>query len=353
MGENGELIPPKDKNELLSQIQSDVSAVIGDFKSEEIVPNDQEYSKSEKKLFTMLNDMLGFFKNFVIKQEERMAELRERGEKGGSLMEGRGNSLMEGGGNSLTDRECATNGGGRKEGEVAGRASPSSTVDKQGTNPWILKENSNLLKDLNRLRTRMKFVESESDECRQRQWKGVFKLKSPKFKRGANGEKTSIDSLFVDMPTMKEGEEEDESVTKETLEKMLKLVNEKYKVDIPIKEVSAAHWLPGGDFLVSLQYRNPVHSNFGALVKAIKTGGDTSKNFYVNFCLTPMRQSLFAYVRKLKFLKKIEQYSVNENGRISVRIRGKWMKVTHHFDESGEVIPTYSPNELDKVILNY
>lgn len=213
-------------------------------------------------------------------------------------------------------------------------------------------KNPNLLNQLNQLRARMKFVESDQDECAQRLWKGVFKLKSPKFKRG-NGGKVNIDSLFVDMPAPKEGEEEDASVTKETLEKMLELVKQKYNVDIPVKEVTAAHWLPGGDFLISLQYRNPVFSVFGNLVKAIKSGGETDMNFYVNFSLTNKRQRLFAYVRDLKFQKKIEQYSVNENGRISIRIRGKWMRVTQHFNDAGHVVPTYTNYDLDKEILNY
>lgn len=355
MGENGDLIPPKDKNDLLSQIESDVSSVIGDFQCEEIVPNDQDYSKSEKRLFCMLNNVLGFVKNFIGKQEEREAEMLERRGNGGSPMGEEGYS--RGDGQSLTerDREFESRDSDRREGSMrASESHPSysATVDKQGTNSWMVKENSNLLKDINRLRTRMRFVESESDECRQRQWKGVFKLTSPKFKRGPKGVRTNIDSLFVDMPAMKEGEEEDEAISKETLEKMLELVQQKYEVNIPLKEVTAAHWLPSGDFLISLQYRNPVLSTFGSLVKAIKKGGDTDMNFYVNFCLTPMRQGLFAYVRNLKFIKKIEQYKVNENGRISIRIKGKWLKLTHHYDESGKAIPTYERNELDKVILN-
>ena len=48
----------------------------------------------------------------------------------------------------------------------------------------------------------------------------------------------------------------------------LQLVKQKYNVDIPIKDVTAANWRPGGDFLISLQYRKPVNSVFGSLVKS-------------------------------------------------------------------------------------
>ena len=346
MGVNGELIPPKDKNELISQFENDISGILGDYKCEKIIADEKEFTKTEIKLFSMLNNVTGYLVSFVEKQREREAQLEESVKKGG-LPRGEGGSLkVIGGGVPGIGGNCERGMRGGGVGE-----SYDDTVDHQGTNPWILKENPNLLNQLNQLRARMKFVESDQDDCSQRLWKGVFKLKSPKFKRG-NGGKVNIDSLFVDMPAPKEGEEEDASVTKETLEKMLELVKQKYNVDIPVKEVTAAHWLPGGDFLISLQYRNPVLSVFGSLVKAIKSGGDTGMNFYVNFSLTNKRQHLFAYVRDLKFRQKIEQYSVNENGRISIRIRGRWMRVTQHFNDAGKVVPTYSTYDLDKEILN-
>ena len=92
-----------------------------------------------------------------------------------------------------------------------------------------------------------------------------------------------------------------------------------------------------------------------ARVEAMAEGGDRNINLFLNFNLTRKRLSLLAEVRRFKKEKKIEKYEVNENGQISIRIKSKWMKITHHYSKKtyiqpSELIYTYSNYKLQTTV---
>ena len=62
-------------------------------------------------------------------------------------------------------------------------------------------------------------------------------------------------------------------------------------------------------------------SNWDTLTSAMRTGENMVKevNVFMNYQLTPSRSALAKEVRKAKNEKKIDKYSVDQNGRIKVK----------------------------------
>jgi hypothetical protein len=346
MGDNEEvLVKPKDKNELISQFKSDISSLFGDFKCDKIIPNANLFSNQESELVSMVHSLTSLVKHLLAQNQNQA--LGEKGESGARRV-GVGNAPVGRGEGGIAELGGISQRGGKGRGTELG----GDTVDQDGTNPWKLIQNANQVKNVNKILRRMEFVESGIDECEQLNRKGTVICSAPDFK-WENGVKVKTTGLFANMKTMSsEGEEESKLEDFEfDLTEVCSLIEQKYGVIIPDGEIYAAHWLPNGKMILRMSYRHPTKSAWALLMKKIRSGGAVDLPFYCNVNLTRKRQTLFNEARNLKYRKKIQQYSVRENGSISIRmINGQWKKVTQHYNNIGDIVPTMLPNELLKFV---
>lgn len=228
------------------------------------------------------------------------------------------------------------------------------TMDNLGSKPWVTPSNAGNIKETNKLRDEMQKMESQLDEIGQRGLKGMVVCSAPDFKY-VEGRKVKIPSLFEEMKTLKP--EEGEIATKEEeledLNKVLCLIEKKYGVKVPITEVYGCHFIPNGMYCIRFVYRNPACSAWADLMKEIRTGGKEDTKFYCNIQLTRKRRLLFNAVRELKFNRRIQQYRIDVNGCISLKLKDRWMKLTQYYTNAGELIPTKLPKDLDRIIAGY
>lgn len=193
----------------------------------------------------------------------------------------------------------------------------------------------------NRINNRLDYLESQVDENSTRLRKGTLICSS------SNKEGQSLLKPIMAMSNAT-NTGTNNKCTEEDLKQVLELIDKKYKVKVNPSNVSASHWLPNGSFIIRFTDRG-FNSPWQQLVEAMAEGGDRNVNVFLNFNLTRKRLSLLTEVRRLKQEKKIEKYEVNENGQISIRIKSKWMKITHHYSKKTDI----QPSELIHTYSNY
>ena len=161
--------------------------------------------------------------------------------------------------------------------------------------------------ELSDLRALVSDLKDELDEVRQRSMKGNLIVTS-KERTGRNGRK--IPSL-----AKKKDQESD-------LKLVLRLIKEKTDVDVPVEDVQACHVLgrfDSGSYIVRFNNRRS-GSAWDSVNNMMMTGKDMSNaNIFINFQLTKHRSDLSYQVRAAKRDRKIFSYSVDQNGRVSVR----------------------------------
>lgn len=307
------------------------------------VSDDVEFSDLELKLSSGFNYL--FSQVFELKKTLKDVQLQLEAsliskEAGNGGNEVKGGNEVEGG---------AEGGGEESRRNVGGLR--DNTVDQNGSKSWVTPSNSEVLKENRWFKKRVELMESEVDEIGQRGLKGMVVVSAPDFKY-QDGNKVKVDSLFKDMVSFKPEEGEPPSKEEELadLKEILSLIEKKYGVKVPVSEVYGCHFLPNGMYCLRFVYRNPTNSKWADLMSKIKSGEGTDMHLYCNVQLTRKRRQLFNAVRSLKFYKRIQQYKVDVNGAISIKLKDKWMKITHHYSSKGEIIPTKLPNELDRII---
>ena len=114
-------------------------------------------------------------------------------------------------------------------------------------------------------------------------------------------------------------------------------------MDLDVDDVMACHPIPtpnidNKSYLVRICNRSP-----GSAWQTLAAGMVTGKNFtdhqiYVNFQLTKGKSALAKEVRKARKERKIQKYSVDSNGRLTVKFDGnkRWfiIKSTKDLEET-------------------
>ena len=106
-------------------------------------------------------------------------------------------------------------------------------------------------------------------------------------------------------------------------EMVIRLIKEKTNIEFDKREVMACHPYGSRDkttCIIRIVNRKP-GSIWDALTSAMRTGENMVKevNVFMNYQLTFSRSALAKEVRKAKNKKKIDKYSVDQNGRIKVK----------------------------------
>ena len=310
----------------------------------EEIPQEVEISDLEKSLTKGINCL--FNEIMELKTSVKKLQARDIGNEMNEK-EGRGS----GGGEQTKKEEGRGSGGGeqtRREDEVV------RTMDHLGSKSWVTPSNAGHIRETNKLRDEMQKMESQIDEIGQRGLKEMVVCSAPDFKY-TEGRKFKIPTLFEEMKTLKpdDGEIPTKEEELEDLKKVLSLIEKKYGVKVPITEIYGCHFIPNGMYCIRFVYRNPACSAWADLTKEIRTGGKEDVKFYCNIQLTRKRRLLFNAVRDLKFNRRIQQYRIDVNGCISIKLKEKWMKLTQYYTAAGELIPTKLPKELDRIIAGY
>ena len=178
-------------------------------------------------------------------------------------------------------------------------------------------ENRNIINDLqNRVTNesnndKLRAVEKECDEARQREMKGTLIITSPE--RG-NIKTVAVKRVLYWPQTNTWGPEGD-------MDMVLRLIYMKYGVRIPWTDVSACHRFgkkESHSYVLRIWNRKPF-SAWELLTKAMLTGKETSRqNIFVNHMLTSRRTEMSKMVRQAKKDSLITKYSVDQNGKIFV-----------------------------------
>ena len=197
------------------------------------------------------------------------------------------------------------------------------------------------LKDIEALQNKYEELEIECDEVRQRGMKGNVILSSPNTRDRAS---------LIHHQTIKDPITGAERVEHDH-EMCIRLIKLKTGVDIPVRDIVACHALTrrGTDssFIVRISNRRS-GSAWSILAAGMLTGRNnvTKSNFsqdnvFLNFQLTKKRSELSKVVRKAKHDKKIIKYGVDQNGRITVKVKAssKWEEVA-------------SSSDLEKAVVN-
>ena len=246
--------------------------------------------------------------------------------------------------------------GGNREGSFSRLQATLSDGGEQGKRRedregWQTSHPDSLRDEVKSLQAQLKILKSEVDETQQRNRKGCIIVSSPTSKKGER-----IESLFEPLrPTAESNQVEsghdDSRKDVEDLDTILSLVEKKYDVKIPVEAITASHWLPTGDYLIKFCNRKP-GSYWRKLTSAMRKGGRKGVNLFCNFNLTKPRLALLKCVRQLKSEKKIQQFKVDENGMLSIRLNtqdnsfGQWMKVTQYYSKTGALVHQKTAQEL-------
>lgn len=308
------------------------------------VSGDEVFSDLEKKLATGFNFLFSQVLN-LNKTVDSLGEkisAYEAGRERGDVVGVVGEVCSKG-------EETRGDGGGARDRDV--EEARDTTVDHYGSKSWVTPSQNEVIKENRWFRKKVENLESEVDEIGQRGLKGMVVASAPDFKY-QSGNKVKIESLFKDMVSYKpEGEPPSKKEELEDLDTILSLIKKKYGVEVPTSEVYGCHFLPNGMYCIRFVYRNPTDSSWAKLMDKIRNGGGVEDmQFYCNIQLTRKRRQLYNAVRNLKFHKRIQQYKLDVNGGISIKLKDKWMKITQYHSTKGEFIPTRLPNELDRII---
>ena len=154
----------------------------------------------------------------------------------------------------------------------------------------------------------------ELDETRQRGMKGNIIVSCPV----RNGVTKAVHRVNTN---------ENGAAIKETdTEMVLRLIEEKSNIKIPVNDVVACHTIGNADkhtYVIRIFNRRP-GSAWEALTAAMMKSSNMDKQVpvFINFQLTDKRAALAKAVRMAKSEGKLAGYSVDQNGKIKIKIPG-------------------------------
>ena len=170
------------------------------------------------------------------------------------------------------------------------------------------------------LRTKVKELEEECDEARQRNMKGNLLISSPNKDHG---------SLMVQKQVK---DQHTNAMRKETeVEMCTRIVHQKTGVAIPLCDISACHAINnrGVDSTYIIRVTNMVPgSAWDSLASCLLTGRCKKTNLmvrkevnaFINFQVTPKRGNLLKAARLERKNNRQFKYGVDQNGRVTVRV---------------------------------
>ena len=158
-------------------------------------------------------------------------------------------------------------------------------------------------------------LEKNCDEGRQREMKGTIIVSSPKV--------GNFGSLAVHRPML---DYEGNTMGMETdLDLVLRMIAIKTGIRFPISDVVACHRIGKKDthsYVLKIGNRQP-YSSWDALTYGMMTGTDfTRDNIFINFMLTKQRTEISKQVRQMKKDRKIQNYSIDQNGKFHIKKLG-------------------------------
>ena len=162
-------------------------------------------------------------------------------------------------------------------------------------------------------------LEKEVDEGRQREMKGTIIVSSP--------DRGNIRSLAVHRPRL---DYQGNMVGMETdMEMVLRMVTIKTGVRFPLSDIVACHRIGKNkrthSYVLKIGNRQPF-SAWEALNNAMMTGSMSKDNIFINFMLTKARTEMSKQVRQLKKERKIQNYSIDQNGKFFIKKNGNERK---------------------------
>ena len=178
------------------------------------------------------------------------------------------------------------------------------------------------------INTKMRSLEDENDETKQRSLKGNLIVSSISYDK--------VDSKPCLIKTIDQLNQDKTDLTTHAVD----LVKEKFGVDLPKTDIQAVHHLPSAlkkgqkrneAFILRIWNRTP-GSAWSQMTDKIKSGQSTDLNVYFNFQLTQRRASLLQHVRDLQKNKKISKFYSDENGRINIKVKDGQLKKQITFD---------------------
>ena len=177
-----------------------------------------------------------------------------------------------------------------------------------------------------------KELDDEKDEQRQAHLRGKFMISSPP--RG--------DDLVGNAEKYKDDKSGDKIV-----QDVIKLAKDKYKVEIPEREISTCYALKNGGIVLGLWHlgRGSAFQRLGSAIRSNKDV-DKEKNVYFNYMLTQKRNTLLFTVRKIKRTEdgKIQKFFTDEYGNITIVSKdGEKERITYTL----ETMKTLSVEELE------
>ena len=167
----------------------------------------------------------------------------------------------------------------------------------------------------NKLEKKHTELEKEVDEGRQREMKGTIIVSSP--------DRGNIRTLAVHRPRL---DYQGNMVGMETdMEMVLRMVTIKTGVRFPLSDIVACHRIGKNkrthSYVLKIGNRQPF-SAWEALNNAMMTGSMSKDNIFINFMLTKARTEMSKQVRQLKKERKIQSYSIDQNGKFFIKKNG-------------------------------
>ena len=175
--------------------------------------------------------------------------------------------------------------------------------------------------DVEAIKTKNEALEKELDECRQRGMKGNIILSSPDHGRAVNMLKHT--NIQVNDTIRLEHDHE----------MCIRVIREKTGVQLHTSDVIACHALPtkGNNTSFILRVGNMRQgSNWETLAAGMLTGKNKETgryfnkdyNLYLSFQLTNKRSTLLKAVKEKRKVKVVERYGVDQNGKVTILLRG-------------------------------
>ena len=177
------------------------------------------------------------------------------------------------------------------------------------------------------LKAKVKSLELDNDDIRQRSMTGNIIIASPQ----REGNPTL--ALRQQVRDRKSNTMRQESM----MEMCIRMVKEKTSAEFPLEDVVACHPIGKGrgtdtTFVMRVINRNP-DSSWDLLSHALKTGKNKSTgqlvnnqlNCFVSYQLTPRRGELMKACKNAKLRTKSLRYGADQQGRITVRVNERCM----------------------------